>query len=45
MEVKVDQGIDIQNDEKAPLPIVIVDDQEKVILGKIDAQRVRFSIF
>ena len=38
MEVKVDQDIDIQNDEKAPLPLVIVDDEEKVILRKIDAQ-------
>lgn len=38
MEVKIDQEIDIQTDEKAPLPIVIVDDEEKVILRKIDAQ-------
>jgi len=38
MEVKVDPEIDIQNDEKAPLPIVIVDEEERVILRKIDAQ-------
>ncbi|PMD13241.1 hypothetical protein NA56DRAFT_712277 [Hyaloscypha hepaticicola] len=36
MEVKVDQEIDIQNEEKAPLPIVIVDEEEKVILRKVD---------
>ncbi len=38
MEVKIDQEIDIQNDEKTPLPLVIVDDEEKVILRKIDMQ-------
>ena len=38
MEGKLDQEIDVQNDEKAPLPIVIVDEEEKVILRKIDAQ-------
>jgi hypothetical protein len=31
---------DIQNDEKVPLPIVVVDDEEKVILRKIDLQLV-----
>jgi ACS family allantoate permease-like MFS transporter len=38
MEVKAEQETDIQNNEKAPLPIVIVDDEEKVILRKIDVQ-------
>jgi hypothetical protein len=38
MEVKIDQEIDFQNAEKAPLPIVIVDDEEKGVLRKIDAQ-------
>jgi ACS family allantoate permease-like MFS transporter len=37
MEVKVNEEVDVQN-EKAPLPIVIVDEEEKVILRKIDAQ-------
>jgi hypothetical protein len=34
---------DIQNDEKVPLPIVVVDDEEKVILRKIDLQSVSDS--
>jgi hypothetical protein len=38
MEVKIDQEINFQNDEKARLPIVIVDDEENRILRKIDAQ-------
>jgi hypothetical protein len=38
MEAKIDQEINFQNDEKAPLPIVIVDDEEKGVLRKIDAQ-------
>jgi hypothetical protein len=33
----------IQNDKKAPLPIVVVDDEEKVILRKIDLQLVSNS--
>jgi ACS family allantoate permease-like MFS transporter len=38
MEVNINQDIDIQNDEKVPTPIVIVDEEEKDILRKIDAQ-------
>ena len=37
MDVKIDQEVDIQNDEKVPSAVVIVDEEEKVILRKIDA--------
>lgn len=38
MEVKVDQTMGRIDDLKAAAPIVIVDEEEKVILRKIDAQ-------
>lgn len=38
MEVKIDQNVDIIDDLKAAAPIVIVDEEEKVILRKIDSQ-------
>lgn len=38
IEVKMNQDIDIQNDEKVLIPIVIVDEEEKIILRKVDAQ-------
>jgi hypothetical protein len=34
----MNQDIDIQNDEKVLIPIVIVDEEEKIILRKVDAQ-------
>jgi hypothetical protein len=43
MDEKNPAPSDIQNDEKGPLPIVVVDDEEKVILRKIDLQLVSDS--
>jgi hypothetical protein len=38
MEVKVDQTTEVMDDLKGAAPIVIVDEEEKVILRKIDTQ-------
>jgi hypothetical protein len=43
MDEKNPGPMDAQNDEKIPLPIVVVDDEEKVILRKIDIQLVSNS--
>jgi len=38
MEVNVNQTVEIMDDLKGTAPIVIVDEEEKVILRKIDTQ-------
>jgi hypothetical protein len=38
MEVKIGETVDVMDDLKEAAPIVIVDEEEKVILKKIDAQ-------
>jgi ACS family allantoate permease-like MFS transporter len=43
MDEKNPGPTDAQTDEKVPLPIVVVDDEEKVILRKIDLQLVSNS--